>query len=378
LTQPRWPKIGVQLSKLTQILSKSLNLNAARIRGLSFLVYAIMMQRTVNLVILSTCDDGRDVSNETRYRRLQDFFLNAVLCYKSIGRYVVNRVPKPKSGYILAMDRTNWKFGRKHINFLVISIITNKVSIPLVWKVLPQKTKRGNSNTAQRVALTNRLLKIIPASDIEVLTMDREFVGEKWFKYLNDRGIGFIARIKMNYKLGDQRADKLAANLFRSNLNNGGQHKAYGLDLFFACKKMEDARADYLLLLSNRFQGKQALKNYRKRWGIERLFWHMKKKGFDLETTHMTSATKLDKLFAAVTLAFLISFAWGCHLRHTKQQNSKQSQRKSLFRLGLEDIIRFCQRSCAASKEARRKARDEIKNFEDWLKIDSFRCIFLV
>lgn len=117
----------------------------------------MLQHRTVNLVILSTSDDGKDVSNETRYRRLQDFFLNAKLCYQSIGSFILSRIPKPFEGYTLAMDRTNWKFGRKHINFLVISVVAGSVSIPLVWKVLPQKTKRGNSNTAQRQAIMNRL-----------------------------------------------------------------------------------------------------------------------------------------------------------------------------------------------------------------------------
>ena len=78
---------------------------------------------------------------------------------------------------------------------------------------------------------------------------------------------------------------------------------------------MQDARADYLLLLSNRCRGHQALQTYRKRWGIERLFWHMKRKGFDLEATHITSAKKLDKLFAIVSLAFLVCFAWGSRMR---------------------------------------------------------------
>ena len=131
----------------------------------------------------------------------------------------------------------------------MLSIIAGKVSIPLVWKVLLQKTKRGNSDTAQRIALINRLLCIVPASDIEVLTMDREFVGEKWFKYLDSKGIGFIARIKMNCQISGQRADHLAATLFRRHLADAGRHKVFGLDLFFACKKMQDARADYLLLL---------------------------------------------------------------------------------------------------------------------------------
>jgi hypothetical protein len=34
------------------------------------------------------------------------------------------------------MDRTNWKFGRSHINFLVI--VVGHVSIPIIWAILPQ------------------------------------------------------------------------------------------------------------------------------------------------------------------------------------------------------------------------------------------------
>lgn len=370
--------MGMQLSKLTNILSENLDANAARIRGLSFLISAILIHRTVNLVILSTADDGKDVSNETRYRRLQEFFLNAVLCYKSIGRFIVSRIPKPKEGYTLAMDRTNWKFGRKHINFLVISIIVGKVSVPLVWKVLPKKTKRGNSNTAQRIALTNRLLAIVPARDIYVLTMDREFVGERWFKYLNKKGICFIARIKMNCQLSGQRADALAVALFRRHLQDGGEHEVFGLDLFFACKKMQDARAEHLLLLSNRYRAEHALKTYRKRWGIERLFWHMKRKGFDLEATHITSAKKLDKLFAIVSLAFLIAFAWGSRIRHSKQQTSKQSMRKSLFRIGLEDILRILQQSQARRCHASKDVDEKLTEFNKWIQQKIFDEISLV
>ena len=69
------------------------------------------------------------------------------------------------------MDRTNWKYGKRHINILTIGVVVNKVAIPIVWKVLPQKTKRGNSNTGQRIAILKKLLEIIPSKDIHVLTM---------------------------------------------------------------------------------------------------------------------------------------------------------------------------------------------------------------
>lgn len=368
--------MGVLLLNLQKLLFNNLKANSARLNCLSFIVSAMLQHRTVNLAILSTSDDGKDVSNETRYRRLQDFFLNAKLCYRSIGLFILRRIPKPPEGYTLAMDRTNWKFGRKHINFLVISVVVGSASIPLVWKVLPQKTKRGNSNTAQRQAIMNRLLKILPAKDIYVLTMDREFIGEQWFKWLEQKDIGYIARIKFNAKISDQNASTLAR---RSKYKIKGKQMIYGLELFLACKLLGPrSRSEELLVVSNRFQGKQALKLYRKRWGIERLFGHLKKKGFDLEATHMTSALKLDKLFAVITIAFFVSFAWGCQVRNSQQKESAQSKRKSLFRIGLEDILRIFQTMHSKDKAMRRKRRGELSRFRSWLYADKFHSISLV
>ena len=336
----------------------------------------MLQHRTVNLAILSTSDDGKDVSNETSYRRLQDFFLNAKLCYTSIGSFILSRIPKPPEGYTLAMDRTNWKFGRKHINLLVISVVAGSVSIPLVWKMLSQKTKRGNSNTAQRKAIMNRLLKILPAKDICVLSMDREFIGYQWFKWLEKKGISYIARIKLNTIVSDQHAATFAK---KSKYKIKGKQTIYGLELFLACKLLGPrSRSEELLVVSNRFQGKQVLALYRKRWGIERLFGHLKKKGFDLEATHMTSAPKLDKLFAVIAIAFLVSFAWGCQIRNSQQKESAQSKRKSLFRIGLEDILRIFQTMQSKDKAMRRKRRKELSRFIEWLYGDEFFAISLV
>jgi len=315
--------MGVLQSTLYTLFSKTLNANSARLHCLSFLISAVLRHRTVNLAILSTTDDGRDVSNETRYRRLQDFFLNAKLCFHSIGKLIVSRVPKPQGGYVLAMDRTNWRFGRTDISFLVISIVTGSASIPLVWKVLPKKTKRGNSKTNQRIALTRKLLKLLPADQIHVITMDREFLGQAWLTWLDQRDIPFVVRIKTNTQIGGRSALSFARSSKYTPLE---REDSFGLKLFFARKNLgKGTRYDQLLVLSNRFSGVNALELYRKRWGIERLFWHLKQKGFDLEATHITDAKKLDKLFAVLALAFLLTFAWGSQIRAQASRLTKQT-----------------------------------------------------
>ena len=64
------------------------------------------------------------------------------------------------------MDRTNWQYGKKHINVLTIGINVCSVCVPLVWKVLPQSTKSGNSNTKHRKTIITKLLKVLPSEDI--------------------------------------------------------------------------------------------------------------------------------------------------------------------------------------------------------------------
>ena len=143
------------------------------------------------------------------------------------------------------------------------------------------------------------------------------------------------------------------------------------MKVFFASKVIQSKgrRDSNLYIVSNRFSGKEALALYRKRWGIEQLFSHLKKRGFDLEATHMTAPAKLEKLFALVTLAFLFSFAWGCHLRSTRNV-TKAMKRKSLFRQGLEDILRLLTNPHLPT--------EEFRDFVRWLNQPVFSSIFIV
>jgi hypothetical protein len=47
--------------------------------------------------------------------------------------------PKPSNGWVLAMDRTNWQFGKSHINILVVTVILNGVGLPIAWRWTPKE-----------------------------------------------------------------------------------------------------------------------------------------------------------------------------------------------------------------------------------------------
>lgn len=365
----RSPKIGLLNQHLFEKLKSDLDLNLARVKCLTLLISSLLRHRTVNLVILAT-ENLTGAKNESCHRRFQNFFLKSTLSHPAIGRLILAKIPKPSGGWVLSMDRTNWKYGKRHINILTIGVVVNKVAIPIVWKVLPQTTKRGNSNAQQRIKIATDLFKIMPVEDIHALTMDREFGGEKWLKWLDQKGVGYVVRIKKNILVNGKSAHKHPVTK-KAKRKQKTTSVIMGMRLFFANKVIQSKgrRDSHLYVVSNRFSGREALALYRMRWGIEQLFSHLKKRGFDLEATHMTDGKKLEKLFAIVSLSFLFSYGWGCHLRKTRKSTAAL-KRKSLFRIGLEGILRLL-----SNPHLKQSERQE---FIDWLKLPIFSSIFVV
>jgi len=97
--------------------------------------------------------------------------------------------------WVLAMDRTNWEFGKTSINILMVSAIWNGMGVPLIWTLLPSA---GNSNTKARTNLLDRLHKAFPDIKIASLMSDREFVGDGWMTYLRAKKIPFVLWFREN------------------------------------------------------------------------------------------------------------------------------------------------------------------------------------
>ena len=159
------------------------------------LIHGILKMRSVNLATVSTVLVG-EAQQSSVYRKYQRFFQKFEFPIEDISRLILSKIPRSKNGYTLCMDRTNWKYGKRHINILTVGILVGKVCVPIVWKALPQTTKSGNSSSAHRKCIMRKLLEIIPAEDVRVLLMDREFNGTEWLKWIDDQSIAYILRIK--------------------------------------------------------------------------------------------------------------------------------------------------------------------------------------
>lgn len=114
---------------------------------------------------------------------------------------------------MLVIDRTNWKIGKKNINFLTIGILFHSCFIPLCWK---QLDKRGNSNFKERRQLIDRFIALWIKAGKSIINMvavaDREFIGPEWYKYLQDLTISFVFRLKDNQYFFISRSGKKNVN----------------------------------------------------------------------------------------------------------------------------------------------------------------------
>jgi hypothetical protein len=241
----------------------------------------------------------------------------------------------------LTLDRTNWKFGKIDINFLVISGIYNNHSIPLCWMLLPH---RGNSHTNQRIDLIERLLFIVPLSRIKTLLADREFIGEDWFLYLKEKGISFCIRVRENILVHDvRRGGTIQLKKLLKYLAIGQTRELYQKISEIPLRIFGTRILGGELLILAVFGDDDlfdAFNLYARRWTIETMFKSFKSAGFNFEATHQQNLERLYKIM----ILLAISYTWAIKIGEIKNEiqpikiKTTQKSEFSIFSYGFRAI----------------------------------------
>lgn len=328
------------------------SINLARQKFMIGFVTGLILSKNVHFTAVAE-HLNPDAELESNVRRIQRFFAEYNLDYIQIAVLLLCFLPPGRLS--ISIDRTNWKFSGQDINFLTITVYCKGVGVPLFFELLD---KKGNSNTAERQALLKKLFKVVSPKQIAAFSADREFIGEEWYRFLMKHQIPFYIRIKSNFRITLNGITFPAACLAPSTKRRCfNQVRIHGLYLSLATKLIgyeKDPEEKYLLILTNAHVEK-ALDIYRQRWSIEVFFQSIKKRGFNLENTHLMDLTRLKKLFAFVSLAFACCLQIGVW----KQENKKPMKLKkngykpnSFFRYGLDEIrgalLHFHKRSTKA------------------------------
>jgi len=90
---------------------------------------------------------------QSNSRRIQRFYQQFEIPFQQIAPVALALLP-PKSDFILAIDRSNWKFGPLEINILMAAMVYRATAFPLLWVRID---KKGHSKTTERIQLMERL-----------------------------------------------------------------------------------------------------------------------------------------------------------------------------------------------------------------------------
>ena len=238
----------------------------------------------------------------------------------------------PRTKWILALDRTEWKRGDTTVNLLVLAVVTQGCAVPLLWTVMPQC---GASDTAERIELLSRFVKLFGRERLRFLTADREFIGWEWVRWLQKQQIPFRIRIKVSEYLSDQKGQEQKAWHWFARANRCRAQMMYlwGLPVYVGGRYLHGT--EYLIVLSN--EKGDLLADYRLRWKIETLFQAMKGRGFDLESCRLEKHKRLSGWFGFLALGLCWCLKMGSYLDEIDPLPLKKHGRRavSVFARGL-------------------------------------------
>lgn len=289
-------------------------------------------------------------SKEQSIRRLLDTKIGAT-AYAALIDKLFNF---STNTYEFAMDRTNWKLGKKSVNLFILSFNWHNIAIPIYWVFLDNKG--GNSTSDERAKLINWFIDNFSANNIGNLYADREFPSIEFLRFLLNKRINFVFRIKDNILTTDtvKRHSQLKTlkTLFRDLAN--GQYKAESsirriLDnrIFVSAKR--NSMGELIVLVSNQLH-KDPFALYTHRWNIECMFNKLKSSGFNLENTHVTKDNRIVTLFTIISIAYCYCAYIG-DMRNNirpiimKTINNVETKSVSVFKYGfnlVQHIIAMC------------------------------------
>lgn len=318
--------------KGTQIVS-----NLSRQKMLIMTVCSLIQTRSVVLADLAVNLNDR-VKTDSNETRLRDFFREVDFDYTALATFVFSFLAAQSGQKIrLTIDRTNWKFGSHSTNILMVIASKGAYNIPLFWDMLDNKG--GNSNCEQRLEVVQKCIDLLGAEHIGLVLGDREFIGQKWLKFLKMKKILFCVRVPKHHIIEATNGQQyLAEDLWKNN-NKPTRFKHCMVDGVWGCAVIATDAKGELLYLFGTANINYLEQFYQKRWTIETVFQAFKSRGFNLEDTHLNIDERLKKLIGIVSMGYAFCCALGIFIHENekpiKVKNHKRKT-KSFFRYGLD------------------------------------------
>lgn len=330
-------------SELKAILSQQLFWHKSRLDCFTQMLLALFIVRTVNLSEIAVAMDGSKASIDSRYKRIHRFFSTFEIDFTYIARWVYALFFDKNQKVYLAIDRTNWYWGKAKINVFMLSICYEGIAIPLFWKLL---NKAGSTTAKEQIELISRFVNTFGRERIQGLLGDREFPNKELIEWLVAEDIPFYLRIKGDVQVWIRKKKfKTSSQLFNhlapyQQQTFGMRVQVFGQTLYLAGSK--NSREELMIVVTNQHP-KNAVACYLRRWEIECLFSALKTKGWRFEDTRIIQPKRIEKLLALLTVGFVWAHKigeWKASVKPIalKKIRNQKRPKSSFFRFGLDHL----------------------------------------
>jgi DDE family transposase len=231
---------------------------------------------------------------------------------------------------------------------LMLHVVYHGRALPLAWVV--RECPKGHAPEALHIELVELVSEIVPEGTKVVFLGDGEFDGIHLQDTMNDLGWFYACRTakstvvtweEVTFHL-DLLGDSIKSGMLIELKEVQFTRDAYGPVMVLCC--WAKGEVEPLYLVSNMSLAEQAIKYYQKRFRIETFFSDQKRRGFNVQKSHLEDCQRLSRLLIAACLAYI----WIVYLGSLCKTEGWQSviHRKSrcdlsLFQLGLRLLDHF-------------------------------------
>jgi hypothetical protein len=326
------------------------------VKNVWLLTCLLPLARTVNLYKMKDFVGGvlekETTKADSHYKRLIRFFQdwsNNEALFQDLVRHNL-RFLRGLGFKTLVMDGTSWTIGEAKVHYLVLSVLVESVAVPIYWV---QLEKAGASSQQERMKMFEAALALFNLKGMTLLA-DREYIGKDWFKFLKEKNIDFVIRLRTGdyfEEVNTTPGKDYERMLWKCGVKNRLVKKRIYLDgtafwmLLLPNPKVEAEEA-VLIFLTTLPPTEKTARMYAKRWKIECLFLHLKTNGYNLEDLNLKDPNKNRLILAIVTIAYTLSVREGWKRRRyiavNRYRDGSQTPEVSVFREGLAILTTKC------------------------------------
>ena len=321
-----------------------------QVRGLALVAVGLLCAERVALVAVAqalplTCHLS---STERRLRRWLASPRNDVeTLWPPLLRALVSRWANGE--VVLVFDPTPY---RKDATMLVLSLVTNGRALPVSWRIMPQQESWPQAmGTSLRAMVAEVQAALAPACTVTMLA-DRGLMGPMIIDVCQEVGWHVVSRLRavrtestLVRRPGcpDVRLGRLVTRPGQRLRIPAAIYKGAGWRTGWLTIHWARTESEPLVLFSDRPGGPDRVREYRQRMHAEALYQDWKRRGFDLEHSHITKLDRLARLVLALALATWWLFGLGCRvIRSGIRRCFDRSDRRdrSLIQLGRAYLAR--------------------------------------